>query len=62
MLFPCSPDSLRVNTTRGITPELCGHDQFESSYLYNGGRGIMLESGWARLEFCTDEVGMVCAK
>ena len=59
MLFPCSPDSLRVDTTRGITEELCGNDEFENSYLYNGGRGIMLENGSARLEFCTDESGIV---
>ena len=59
MLFPCSPDSLRVNTTRGITRELCGNDQFQDSHLYNGGRGITLENRSACLEFCTDESGIV---
>ena len=62
MLFPCSPDSLSVTTSRGSTGELCGQTQFQDSYLHNGGRGIMLEDASAQLEFCTNVADMVCGK
>jgi hypothetical protein len=52
------PNSLSVDTSRGLINEVCRNNVFETSYLYNDGRGIFLEDGKARVDFCTNEDGM----
>ena len=51
---------MTANTTRGLASDICTVAEKEASYLDRPG-GVILESGKARVEFCSDsDTILVC--
>lgn len=52
-------DSVRVNTSRFDTGELCSQDDLINSPLYNDGLGVFIEDGRADITFCSNGDNLV---